>query len=195
MPTSVINNTAVPEIPAVIAKCAELLKKQGYPPYISRSMQSEIVSADFDYDSKACRIVLLGKGGDSFEIHFDEKMFPKGPQAEATVSVEMVRAGDKLQVTVGGDADGKEVTITLSWIARLQRNALHAGTIRVDGPARARPESDQCEGQRQLDYHRKVFGSARTLPCLQAGHPTNKVESGRCECFRNRDSSWSHPCL
>lgn len=114
MPTSVINNTAVPEIPAVIAKCAELLKKQGYPPYISRTVQSEIVSADFDYDSTKCKIILLGKGGDIFEIHFDERMYPKGPEVDASAGVEVVREDNKLRVTIGEEAGGKEVILNLS---------------------------------------------------------------------------------
>ncbi|KAG8998833.1 hypothetical protein FRB94_006634 [Tulasnella sp. JGI-2019a] len=114
-----VTNTIVSQTPGAISRCADVLKKNGYPPYIaSREVKSTILSEAFDYDPKPTyKITLIGKSGDSFDIHFDSKVFPKGPQLVAGdgkngLSVSPPADG-KVHVSIGEAASGKEVTITM----------------------------------------------------------------------------------
>jgi len=116
IPIRVINGTVIPEIPAAITRCEELLAKDGYPPYILQSLQSILRTETFS--SKLYAVTLVGRSGDTFDIVYDTKMYSGKPQVVVDglgkdgVEVSQPMNG-MTHVVVGQGSDGKEVILFL----------------------------------------------------------------------------------
>lgn len=81
-------------------------------------MKSQLKSERFDYSSKTCKVDLLAKSGDEWDMSYDAKVFPNGPkmsaEGEGKSGVQFSEAKDgKVHVSFGDTADGKGVTVII----------------------------------------------------------------------------------
>ncbi|KAG8985013.1 hypothetical protein FRB93_006114 [Tulasnella sp. JGI-2019a] len=117
IPIRIINGSVIPEIPAAIARCAETLGQRGYPPYILQRLKSTLLTEGFDY-SMPYKITMVGESSDEFDILYDVKLYPNGPNVEVSgqgkggVSVSRVE-DSQIHIIVSDAADGKDIVLEL----------------------------------------------------------------------------------
>jgi len=117
IPTTIINGTIVPEIPAAIRRCDNLLKDQGHPPYITGDMKSVLLSEDFTFTKKEFIIELIALAGDHFIILYDPKMHGQQPkvtiEGDGKEGVEVARSGGKIGISLTDKANENKIKITV----------------------------------------------------------------------------------
>ncbi|KAG8878009.1 hypothetical protein FRB97_002855 [Tulasnella sp. 331] len=115
-----VNNRIVSQVPGVISRCADVLSKNGYPPYIAElELKSTILVEGFSYDPKpSYTLTFIGKSGDSFDIYYDSTVYPMGPCAEVSgdgkkgINISAV-AGGAIHIAVEDAADRKEILVDI----------------------------------------------------------------------------------